>query len=198
MQTNQDNLSQVWGKPVKSVHSLQDLPKLVQQAEVRVEPVQKEVERPRGRAITKPEIHEAARYALAHPEETYVQVAAKFGVNPTSLSTRIYRIKHSDSRKNEHKRKATREELAARLAKARAAKAAKAEKRKKNGGWLHATLSTSATPVKGIPREAQTAPLTIDYITRMNFNYNIGRAIECLSNYDLRGAMAHLERELNK
>lgn len=67
--------------------------------------------------------------------------------------------------------------------------------------WQKAALSTSAVPVTrpiGSPREAQATPLTIDYITRMNFSYSVGRAVECISEGQLSEAITHLQRELNK
>lgn len=69
------------------------------------------------------------------------------------------------------------------------------------GGRTARMLADRVVPVTrpiGRPREAQATPLTIDYITRMNFSYSVGRAVECISEGQLSEAITHLQRELNK
>ena len=194
--SNQTSPTEVWGgAPVKSVHSLQDLGKLVQQPQ-EVQKVNEETQPsdPKKYSVRGSEwgsqrvkVAEAMAYAKKHPELTTVAIADKFGLKIQTLYSAKYKAKMK---------------VHSKLAKARAVKAEKkAEQKPEPKKWLHATLSTSAAPVTrpiGLPREAQVMPLTIDYITRMNFSYSVGRAIECLSNGDVRGAMAYLERELNK
>ena len=174
------------------------------------------------RAHTNPKLQEAMNYAEGHPEKTISEVAEKFGVNPQSIYSLRYKLRNKLG-ESVAERKCTREESLARAHAVRKAKAAenkvkrelekevrkklKAEARKAKvtnvtkQGWLHSTLSTSAVPVTrpiGRPREAQATPLTIDYITRMNFSYSVGRAVECISEGQLSEAITHLQRELNK
>ena len=220
MQTN-DNLNQVWGEPVKSVHSLQDLGKLVQttpaaaatvtnvSVTASVEPP-KAVEYSAAKKIKNVKLHQALIYSQAHPDETIQEIAEKFGVRKQSLYSLRTIMGVATDRMHGNpdslaKARAVRAELLAKL-RAEGKKEPRNTKKKKQAKvqpkqWHQASVSTSATPVTrptGIPREAQVMPLTIDYITRMNFNYSVGRAVECLSNGDVRGAMAYLERELNK
>lgn len=219
MQTN-DNLNQVWGEPVKSVHSLQDLGKLVQttpaaaatvtnvSVTASVEPP-KAVEYSAAKKVKNVKLHQALIYSQAHPDETIQEIAEKFGVRRQSLYSLRTIMGVATDRMHGNpdslaKARAVRAELLAKLRAEGKKEPRKPKKVKTKMGrppkaqWQQAALSTSAAPIKGIPREAQATPLTIDYITRMNFNYNIGRAIECLSGYDVRGAILHLERELNK
>ena len=169
-----------------------------------------------------PQLQAAMAYAEAHPEELIKDVAAKFNVSKQSLYSLRYDTRTQQGA-SVAERKCTREESLARAHAVRKAKAAEnkvkreleKEVRKKlkaeakrakvtnvtGQGWLHATLSTSAVPVTrpiGRPREAQATPLTIDYITRMNFSYSVGRAVECISEGQLSEAITHLQRELNK
>lgn len=221
MQTNNS-----WEDPVVTkVNSLQDLGKLVStptaSATVASVSVTTTEEKPMPKVykVTRgnknPQLQAAMAYAEAHPEELIKDVAAKFNVSKQSLYSLRYDTRNQQGA-SIAERKITREES---LARAHAVRKAKGEQnrikrelekevRKKlkaeaKQGWKHAVVTTSPLPLTvtrpiGRPREAQATPLTIDYITRMNFSYSVGRAVECISEGQLSEAITHLQRELNK
>lgn len=205
----QTNVNEVWGGGMK-VNSLQDLGKLVTaqptvQTKLELEeakPTRTAAGRLTGDAWREQhdKIKRAVDFSFKNADVPLQKVADMFGIAMDTLYGGRYTAKLKMKKK---------------MAKARAAKQAKVTNVTEKS-WKHSGITTSKDTVtkrteeqqsdlvyevtrgRGIPRQEQATPLTIDYITRMNFSYSIGRAVECLSTGDVRGAMAYLERELNK
>ena len=205
--SNQTSPTEVWGgAPVKSVHSLQDLGKLVQQPQ-EVQKVNEETKpndpkeySVRGSAwgSQRAKVAEAMAYAKKHPELTTVAIADKFGLKIQTLYSAKYKAKMK---------------VHSKLAKARAAKADKQ--------WKQSHASTSEKPLierdeegyrlievggrkarmladRVVPKEDMVnhpphykagGIETIDFIEAKNLNYNLGNVVKYITRAKLKGSL---------
>lgn len=203
--SNQTNVNEVWGAPpVKSVHSLQDLNKLVQPQEVQevkeaAKPTPKEYA-VRGAAwgTQRAKVQAALAYAKKHPEVKSSEVARQFGIKLQTLYSAKYKAKMK---------------VHSKLAKAREAKADKQ--------WKQSHASTSEKPLierdeegyrlievsgrkarmladRVVPKEDMVnhpahykagGIETIDFIEAKNLNYNLGNVVKYVTRARLKGSL---------
>lgn len=215
------NVNEVWGgAPVQRVNSLQDLNKLVASApvgsvEVRAEPVQK-VDDVSDLTM----LEQAYIYHRRHPKEDLKVVAAKFGVNASSIYTK--KATHKKRTLDEciqffrdnREQNLARQDAIAKALKVKEEMVAEGTFRRKHSPkqkkkvdvevkvttpkWVHNSVSTSAAPVKedvvNHPSHYKQGGIeTIDFIEAKQLTYNLGNVVKYITRAGIKNKATHIE-----
>lgn len=210
--SNQTNVNEVWGAPpVKSVHSLQDLNKLVQPQGVQeVKEVKEEVKPTpkeysvRGAAwgTQRAKVQAALAYAKKHPEVKSSEVARQFGIKLQTLYSAKYKAKLKVHSKLE-KARAVKAEKQWKQSHASASTKPLIERDEEGyriievGGRRARMLADRVVPKEDVvnhPAHYKAGGIeTIDFIEAKQLTYNLGNVVKYITRAGIKNKATHIE-----